>query len=74
MDERFLSCRFFNGFFFSSECCTAPDGSKCDDGKMCISQKCVAIDLLRKDGKVKDCQNDCNNHGICDNIGMFEIG
>lgn len=49
----------------------APDGSKCDDGKMCISQKCISIDQLRKEEKVKDCQNDCNKHGTCDNMGKI---
>lgn len=47
----------------------APDGSKCDEGKMCVRQKCIPIDALRKEGKVKDCQNDCNKHGVCDNLG-----
>lgn len=47
----------------------APDGSKCDDGKMCVSQKCVAIETLRTADKVKMCENDCNKHGVCDNIG-----
>lgn len=25
--------------------------------------------MLRAQGKVKTCEHDCNNHGICDNIG-----
>ncbi|XP_031634876.1 disintegrin and metalloproteinase domain-containing protein 19 [Contarinia nasturtii] len=47
----------------------APDGSKCDSGKMCVNQKCIAINTLRNEGKVKTCENDCNKHGVCDNMG-----
>lgn len=47
----------------------APDGSKCDQGKMCLSQRCIGIDTLQAQGNVKTCEHDCNNHGICDNIG-----
>lgn len=46
-----------------------PDGSKCDEGKMCVGQKCLAIDVMRTNGKVLDCSNNCNGHGICDNMG-----
>lgn len=32
---------------------------------MCINQACVSIGSLN----VKQCPDDCNNHGICDNMG-----
>lgn len=46
----------------------APDGSKCGDGKMCVKQKCVAIDTIRMQDKVQ--MKNCNGHGVFDNNGQ----
>lgn len=45
-----------------------PDGAKCGDKRMCVSQKCLSIDTLRLDGKVMECP-DCNGNGICNSKG-----
>ena len=45
-----------------------PDGAKCGDNKMCVSQKCLSIDSLRSDGRVLECPN-CNGNGICNSKG-----
>lgn len=45
------------------------DGSKCREGKMCVSRNCVSIKTLRREGKVKVCQHDCNKRGVCNNMG-----
>ncbi|CAG9804945.1 unnamed protein product [Chironomus riparius] len=45
-----------------------PDGAKCADNKMCVSQKCLSIDSLRSDGRVLECPN-CNGNGICNSKG-----
>jgi hypothetical protein len=43
----------------------APDGAKCDEGKMCLSQKCVEVASL----SVPSCPKNCSNHGVCNNLG-----
>lgn len=45
-----------------------PNGAKCGDGKMCLNQKCLAIDKLRKEGLAPECP-DCNGNGICNSKG-----
>lgn len=46
-----------------------PDGAKCGTEKMCVKQKCLAIEALKLTGAIKDCSHDCNGRGVCDNIG-----
>ncbi|XP_045474100.1 disintegrin and metalloproteinase domain-containing protein 12 [Harmonia axyridis] len=45
----------------------APDGASCGDGKMCVNQKCMRVESLRKEWLT--CPNDCNNNGWCNNLG-----
>lgn len=45
-----------------------PDGAKCGDDKMCISQKCLSIENLKIQGKVLNCP-DCNENGVCNSNG-----
>ncbi|KAF4523263.1 hypothetical protein B566_EDAN006886 [Ephemera danica] len=42
-----------------------PDGAKCGPGKMCVNQKCLAVDAIQK----SPCHNNCHGHGICNNKG-----
>lgn len=44
-----------------------PDGAKCNEGKMCMSQKCLSIESLRM-GKNLECPN-CNGNGVCNSKG-----
>lgn len=46
-----------------------PDGAKCGDGKLCIKQECLPIERLQSEGKAKICPDNCNGHGVCDNLG-----
>jgi hypothetical protein len=46
-----------------------PDGARCGEGKMCVNQKCMAVENLRASGKVSSCENDCNGHGTCNSKG-----
>lgn len=45
-----------------------PDGAKCEEGRMCVKQKCLSIETLKKEGKVLDCP-DCNGNGFCNSKG-----
>ncbi|KAK9890703.1 hypothetical protein WA026_012053 [Henosepilachna vigintioctopunctata] len=45
----------------------APDGASCGDGKMCVNQRCMAVESLRRGGIT--CPNNCNNNGWCNNLG-----
>ncbi|XP_044753415.1 disintegrin and metalloproteinase domain-containing protein 12 [Coccinella septempunctata] len=45
----------------------APDGASCGDGKMCVNQKCMSVENLRREWVT--CPNDCNNNGWCNNLG-----
>ncbi|KRT79774.1 hypothetical protein AMK59_6651, partial [Oryctes borbonicus] len=45
----------------------APDGAKCGDGKMCVDQRCMAVESLRAHGP--KCLNECNGNGVCNNLG-----
>lgn len=47
----------------------SPDGSKCAEGKMCLRQRCMAIETLLLTGEVRNCPDNCNGHGMCDNRG-----
>lgn len=44
-----------------------PDGAKCGDGKVCISQRCTPIETIRCE--VKDGPRNCSGRGICNNRG-----
>ncbi|XP_065351204.1 disintegrin and metalloproteinase domain-containing protein 12 [Cloeon dipterum] len=44
----------------------APDGAKCGEGKMCVNQKCMAVESL----VVTKCENDCNGNGVCNSMGQ----
>lgn len=46
-----------------------PNGAKCGDDKMCVNKKCKAIGALRLSGSVRECPNNCSQHGVCDNLG-----
>lgn len=44
-----------------------PNGAACDEDKMCVNQKCVAVhDVMYENW----CPSDCNGNGICDNLGV----
>ncbi|XP_065167379.1 disintegrin and metalloproteinase domain-containing protein 12-like isoform X2 [Atheta coriaria] len=45
----------------------APDGAICGEGKMCVNQKCMAVDSLRT--SIGGCPNDCNGNGVCNSMG-----
>jgi hypothetical protein len=45
-----------------------PDGAKCAADKMCVKQKCLAIQNLRLEGKILECPN-CHGNGICNSRG-----
>ncbi|XP_025834129.1 uncharacterized protein LOC112905610 [Agrilus planipennis] len=45
----------------------APDGAKCGDGKMCVNQRCLSVESLRKASP--SCPNDCNGNGYCNSLG-----
>lgn len=45
-----------------------PDGATCGDGKMCINQKCMPVESLRRQN-IQTCQNDCNGNGYCNSKG-----
>ena len=49
----------------------APDGAKCAPGKMCVNQKCMPIDDLRKSvsGSAGGCPNNCGGNGVCNSLG-----
>uniref|UniRef100_A0A7G3ACA6 Putative adam metalloprotease n=1 Tax=Lutzomyia longipalpis TaxID=7200 RepID=A0A7G3ACA6_LUTLO len=47
----------------------APDGSKCGVDKMCVKQKCRAIESLRMAGVGISCPDDCNGNGVCNSLG-----
>lgn len=46
-----------------------PNGAKCDVNKMCVNQKCVALDKLRAEGIGRQCPENCSGQGVCDNMG-----
>lgn len=46
----------------------SPNGAKCGDQKMCLNQKCLAIDNLRKQGLGIECP-ECNGNGVCNSKG-----
>ncbi|KNC31405.1 hypothetical protein FF38_03874, partial [Lucilia cuprina] len=46
-----------------------PNGAKCGDNKMCVDQKCLAIEHLRYTGMGKECPENCNGNGICNSKG-----
>ena len=46
-----------------------PNGAKCGEGKMCVNQRCLAIESVIKGGKGTPCENDCNGHGVCNSEG-----
>ena len=46
-----------------------PNGAKCGDHKMCVDQKCLAIEQLRYSGMGKECPENCNGNGICNSKG-----
>ena len=47
-----------------------PDGAKCATGKMCLNQKCMLIDDLRKSvsGSAGGCPNNCGGNGVCNSL------
>uniref|UniRef100_A0A1B6KWF3 Peptidase M12B domain-containing protein n=1 Tax=Graphocephala atropunctata TaxID=36148 RepID=A0A1B6KWF3_9HEMI len=47
----------------------APDGARCGEGKMCVNQKCMAVENMWAAAKVAQCPNDCNNNGVCNSRG-----
>ncbi|XP_065371221.1 disintegrin and metalloproteinase domain-containing protein 9 [Calliphora vicina] len=46
-----------------------PNGAKCGDNKMCVDQRCLAIEHLRYTGMGKECPENCNSNGICNSKG-----
>ena len=48
-----------------------PDGAKCAPEKMCVNQKCMRIDDLRKSvfGSAGGCPNNCGGNGVCNSLG-----
>lgn len=46
-----------------------PNGAKCGVDKMCVNQKCMAIEQVIRAGKGTPCENDCNGHGVCNSEG-----
>ncbi|CAH0721238.1 unnamed protein product, partial [Brenthis ino] len=49
-----------------------PDGAKCGEEKMCLSQKCVSIAPIRENiAKLKNsvCPSNCSGHGVCNSKG-----
>ncbi|KYN00635.1 Disintegrin and metalloproteinase domain-containing protein 12, partial [Cyphomyrmex costatus] len=47
-----------------------PDGAKCGPGKMCVNQKCMSVaDLKASVSDGKACPNNCNDNGVCNNLG-----
>ncbi|XP_058977913.1 disintegrin and metalloproteinase domain-containing protein adm-2 isoform X2 [Musca domestica] len=46
-----------------------PNGAKCGQDKMCVNQKCLAIEQLRLSGMGRECPEDCNGNGICNSKG-----
>ncbi|XP_014254247.1 disintegrin and metalloproteinase domain-containing protein 28 [Cimex lectularius] len=44
----------------------APDGAKCAEGKMCVGQKCLAVESLTAGTA---CKNNCNGNGVCNSLG-----
>lgn len=47
----------------STEVALVPEGAKCGESKVCYSQKCIAVDILKA-----KCAN-CNGHGVCNSKG-----
>lgn len=43
------------------------EGTKCDDGKVCLNRQCVSVNVLLK--KVPGCAKNCSGNGICSNVG-----
>lgn len=43
------------------------EGTKCDDGKVCLNRQCVSVNVLLK--KVPSCAKNCSGNGLCSNIG-----
>lgn len=46
-----------------------PNGAKCGDNKMCVQQKCLAIEELNAQGIGVPCRENCSGNGICNNRG-----
>lgn len=47
----------------------APSGAKCGEGKMCVNQKCMAVESLRASGRGIECPENCYGNGICNSQG-----
>ncbi|XP_048506843.1 uncharacterized protein LOC105688427 isoform X2 [Athalia rosae] len=48
-----------------------PDGAKCDNGKMCVNQKCMPVSasrILSSPGGGA-CPNNCSGNGVCNSLG-----
>lgn len=46
-----------------------PNGAKCGNEKMCVNQRCMAIDAVIRLGKGARCVEDCNGNGVCNSLG-----
>lgn len=42
-------------------------GTKCGDGKVCLSRQCVSLNILLKKGP--GCPKNCSGNGLCSNVG-----
>lgn len=51
-----------------------PNGAKCGEDKMCVNQKCMALDQVIRAGKGSACENDCNGNGVCNSQGHCHCG
>lgn len=66
-----FSCHFIPSQFAidSVNSHLAFEGLKCGKSKMCFGQKCESIDILKFNGIVKECPQNCSGNGVCNNIG-----
>ena len=50
----------------------APEGAKCDDGSLCVNQRCMPVASLRVGPA--SCPENCNGHGTCNSNGHCHCG
>ncbi|KAH8360157.1 hypothetical protein KR093_011094, partial [Drosophila rubida] len=46
-----------------------PNGAKCGEQSMCVNQKCLALDEVRRLGMGAACPDNCNDNGVCNSRG-----